>query len=191
LGAFRSAVSSPSSIVTGLYGYPQISGASTSAALDDEDQYPKFARTIPSDDGVTEAIIEYFHETLGLDHLVVMNINDSFGNSYVRGLKNAATKLAPNMTIVQIPIDETADDESIRGAIASIKASKYNHILCIVLSSAHDSIMMEASRSRMGVAGDGKHNWLFSDLFSGVLNDREFEKGSTLQLAYRGTGMLR
>lgn len=49
--------------------------------------------------------------------------------------------------------------------------------------------MMEASR--MGVAGDGEHNWLFSDLFSGVLNDREFEMGSSLQLAYRGTGMLK
>jgi hypothetical protein len=93
------------------------------------------------------------------------------------------------MTIVQIPIDESADDESIRGAIASIKASKYNYIFCIVLSSAYDNIMMEASR--MGVAGDGEHNWLFSDLFSSVLNDCEFEKGSTLQLAYRGTGMLR
>mmetsp|Transcript_904 Transcript_904/g.1945 ORF Transcript_904/g.1945 Transcript_904/m.1945 type:complete len:936 (+) Transcript_904:203-3010(+) len=186
VGAFRSAVSGPSSIITSLQGYPQISGGSTSAQLDDKSQYPKFARTIPSDDGVAVAIIEHISTSLGLEHLAVININDAFGNSFVNGLKDAAAKTAPNMTIVQIPIDET--QESIEQAIASLKQTKYRFVFCIAFSHLHNPIMIEASR--MGVAGDGEHNWMFADPFAGVLSNIEFEKGSVLHKAYRGTGML-
>ncbi|CAB9531646.1 expressed unknown protein (Partial), partial [Seminavis robusta] len=61
LGAYRSAVSMPMSIVTGLFGYPQISAGSTSADLDDASQYPLFGRTIPSDAGNAIPIIIYMH----------------------------------------------------------------------------------------------------------------------------------
>jgi len=46
IGPFRSAISIPTSIVTGLFGYPQISGGSTSADLDDTTQYPMYGRTV-------------------------------------------------------------------------------------------------------------------------------------------------
>eukprot|EP00536_Pseudo-nitzschia_multiseries_P007387 jgi/Psemu1/240179/estExt_Genewise1.C_1740029 len=186
LGAFRSSVSGPTSIITSLHGYPQVSGASTSAQLDDKSQYPKFARTIPSDDGVAVAIIEHLSVSLGLEHVAVININDAFGNSFVNGLKDAAANAAPNMTIVQIPIDGT--QESIEQAIASLKQSKYRFVFCIAFAHMHNPIMEEASRK--GVAGNGEHNWMFADGFAGVLSDVEFEKGSALHKAYRGTGML-
>lgn len=76
VGPTRSAVSGPTSIVSGLRNYPQISGASTSADLDDKELYPKFARTIPSDDGTAEAIVVYLRHQLGLQRLAVININD-------------------------------------------------------------------------------------------------------------------
>ncbi|VEU36846.1 unnamed protein product [Pseudo-nitzschia multistriata] len=186
LGAFRSAVSGPSSIITGLQGYPQISGASTSALLDDKNQYPKFARTIPSDDGVATSIIQYFSTFLGLEHLAVININDSYGNSFVRGLKVAAAKHAPNMKIAQIPIEE--NDESIKQAIESLKQTNYRFVFCITFKPWFDVIMEEAAR--MEAAGDGKYNWMFPDSFSGALSHRKFERGSLLQKAYQGTGML-
>ena len=46
LGAYMSDISIATSIVTGLLGYPQISGASTSANLDDPGQYPLFGRSM-------------------------------------------------------------------------------------------------------------------------------------------------
>ena len=49
VGAYRSSISIPSALLTGLQDYPQVSGASTSSDLDDKAQYPFFARTIPSD----------------------------------------------------------------------------------------------------------------------------------------------
>lgn len=45
VGAFSSAVSVPTSIVTGLQHFPQVSGVSTSTDLDDTTQFPNFART--------------------------------------------------------------------------------------------------------------------------------------------------
>lgn len=76
LGAFRSAVSMPTALVSGLQGYPQISGASTSAVLDDKGQYPLFARTIPSDNAIASAAVKYFRYDLNLRHVAVINVND-------------------------------------------------------------------------------------------------------------------
>ena len=64
IGAYRSAVSIPMSIVTGLLGYPQISGASTSAELDDKTQYPLFGRTLPSDAGNAIPLIIYLRQVM-------------------------------------------------------------------------------------------------------------------------------
>uniref|UniRef100_A0A7S4AFU2 G-protein coupled receptors family 3 profile domain-containing protein n=1 Tax=Pseudo-nitzschia australis TaxID=44445 RepID=A0A7S4AFU2_9STRA len=186
LGAYRSSVSGPSSMITALQGYPQISGASTSAQLDDKEQYPKFARTIPSDDGVAKAIVEYLSISLGLEHVAVININDAFGNSFARGLKHAAGKNETNMNVIQIPFDET--EESIHQAIVSLKQSNYKFVFCIAFFPWHDTIMTEASR--MGLAGDGVYNWIFADPFAGTLDGRKFEQDSVLQKAYHGTGML-
>lgn len=182
IGAYRSAVSIPMSIVTGILGYPQISGASTSAALDDKSQYPLFGRTLPSDAGNAIPLIIYLREVMQIQHLAVINVNDSYGNSYVEGMRNARDIYAPDMIIHQIPLDE--GEKAIETAIASVKATKYRFVFAIVFTAeTHDALMTEAYRQ--GVAGDGKHNWVFGDSFLGTLDDRTFEEGSPLHFAYR------
>jgi len=69
IGAYRSAVSTPMSIATGLLGYPQISATSTSPNLDHVTQYPLFGRTLPSDAGGAHPIINFLHEKLHVQHL--------------------------------------------------------------------------------------------------------------------------
>ena len=113
----------------------------------------------PSDDGVAKAIVEYLSISLGLEQLAVENINDAFGNSFVRRLKNAAGKNETNMNVIQIPFDET--EESIHQAIVSLKQSNYKFVFCIAFFPWYDTIMTEASR--MGLAGDGEYNWIFAD----------------------------
>jgi hypothetical protein len=76
IGGLRSAVSAPTSLITGLYNYPQISGASTSIALDDKDSFPYFARTIPSDNASAESLILFVTQKFGLKHLAVVNMNN-------------------------------------------------------------------------------------------------------------------
>ncbi len=186
VGAYRSAVSIATSILTGLWKYPQVSGVSTSADLDDTDQYPLFGRTIPSDHGNAVPIIQYMNEVLGITHLAVLNLNDAFGNSYVKGLRMAVDQHAPGIMIHQVPVDE--DLVSIRSALRSVKVTQYRYIFAVFFTpKVHDAILMEAYE--MGLAGTGNHQWLFADSFDSI-NGRIMEANSSLHLAYRGVGML-
>lgn len=187
IGAGRSSVSIPTSIVTGVLGYPQVSATATSADLDDASQYPLFGRTVPSDAGTTIPIVIYIRKVLNVRHLAVINVNDAYGNAYVEGLRRAAEVHAPDMRIHQIPLDEGRG--SIVSTISNLKATQYRYIFCVVFSrETHDQLLTEAYKE--GVAGTGKHNWLFGDSFLGTLDDRRFEEGSPLHLAYRGSALL-
>jgi hypothetical protein len=185
LGAYGSAVSVPMSIVTSLFGYPQVSGASTSSDLDNANDHPLFARTIPSDSENAMPIIIYFREILQVTHLAVIFVNDSYGNAYLRGLYDAAKVYAPDMTIEPIMLSE--GEGSVEDAIEKFKNSEYRFVFCLAFS-VHDDLMTEAYNH--GVAGNGKHNWFFGDSFLGNLADRSFEKDSPLHLAYQGVGLF-
>lgn len=63
--------------------YTIILPGSTSADLDDTSQYPLFARTVPNDAGTAIPIIHYFNTVLKANHLVVVNVNDAYGNAFV------------------------------------------------------------------------------------------------------------
>ena len=156
VGAYRSAISQPTSILTGLRQYVQVSSSSTSEALDDNEQYPLFARTVPSDYGTALLIIRYYRDILNVSHLAVVNVNDSYGNSFSEGLRIAAETLAPGMKIVQIPLD--FGGRGVRDAIERVKLTKFRYIFGIVFTrNVHDKLMTEAYKE--GVAGTGAHNW--------------------------------
>ena len=115
-------------------------------------------------------------------HLVVINVNDAYGNLYVEGMRNARDGYAPDMTIQQIPLDEGSG--SIHGAVGAAKDTGYRFIFAIVFTAdTHDQLMTAAYEQ--GIAGDGKHNWIFGDSFLGTLDNRSFEKNSPLHLSYR------
>lgn len=112
----------------------------------------------------------------------------AFGNSYVRAMRETASEIAPDLDILQIPLDNN-DEIGIPDAISTLKQSNYQFVFAIVLSvETHDKLMTEAVNQ--GVAGTGHHNWIFSDLFLSVLKDRVLEVGSPLQKAYSGVGMF-
>ncbi|KAL3916135.1 MAG: hypothetical protein SGILL_005318, partial [Bacillariaceae sp.] len=85
LGAYRSSISGPTSTITSLQGYPQLSGMSTSTDLNAK----YFGRTIPSDAGTATVVAQYFVEELNIAHLAVLATNDSFGNAYASQLRAA------------------------------------------------------------------------------------------------------
>ena len=186
VGAVSSSVSAPSSIVSGLRGYPQISGSSTSNDLDNKVKYPLFARTIPSDDGITESIILYLTKELGCTHLAVINVNDSFGNGYVNGLRQAAARHAPgSLNLVQIPVSADGSKESLRQAITTLKDSGFLSIIAILIEdSQYNNLLEEAVRR--DAAGNGRHNWMFAD--SVGLGTLRLPQGSPLIKAYEGSG---
>jgi len=187
IGADRSADSIPTSIVTGLMGYPQISPAATSVSLDDKSQHPLFGRTVPSDDGNTVPIVKFLRNVLNIKHLALIHVSDNYGSDFAIGLRRAAELHAPDMIIYQIPLDE--GEETFEDVIASVKRTGYRFIFCLVFSTeTHDALLTEGYKQ--GVAGTGEHNWIFADSFLGILTDRTFKKGSTLHKVYAGTGMI-
>mmetsp|Transcript_45961 Transcript_45961/g.111330 ORF Transcript_45961/g.111330 Transcript_45961/m.111330 type:complete len:1269 (+) Transcript_45961:97-3903(+) len=185
LGAYTSSNSQPTSIVTSLFGYPQVSGSSTSQELDDIDQHSLFARTVPSDADNAVPMLKYFEDVLHVKRFAVIHVNDAFGNGFVISFRRAARIYAPDMEILAIPLLEGAE----RQAAEELKESGFTYVFCLAFTNeVHDNLMLAAHE--LGVAGDGAHTWFFGDSFGGTLKGRNFEAGSALQKAYNGVGML-
>eukprot|EP00980_Cylindrotheca_fusiformis_P022371 scaffold9261_cov109-Cylindrotheca_fusiformis.AAC.3 len=185
VGTLAPIVSVPTSIVTGLFGYPQVSATVTSIDLDDRSQHPLFGRTTPNAIDSAVPFILYLRDTLHVTKLAVVYYNDAYGNSNAVGLREAARKYAPGMDIRSIPINYENEDAE-RAAVQAIKETGFRYVFCAVYET--DKLMTEAYN--MDVAGNGKHNWFFGDS-TGNLEENSFEKGSPLILAYRGVGKLK
>eukprot|EP00934_Nitzschia_sp_Nitz4_P006032 Nitzschia sp. Nitz4//scaffold18_size181773//174112//177214//NITZ4_001947-RA/size181773-snap-gene-0.284-mRNA-1//-1//CDS//3329540107//6022//frame0 len=187
IGAYGSANTIPASILSGLRGYPQVSAQSTSTDLDDKSQFPLFARTVPPDSGNSIPIILFLNQVLHATHLAVLHINNSFGNSFVQGLRNAASEYAPEMEIFQVTIDPDQENWIVH-ALERIRDSGYRYTFALVTGqSTHDQLFLEAYK--MGMAGNGEYAWFLGDSYS-QLEGRVFEPDSLLPLAYQGTGQI-
>jgi Receptor family ligand binding region len=153
VGAYASSSSIPSSMASGVLGYPQVSGTSSSAQLDDTSQHPLFGRTVPSDQGNTIPTILYMRQRLNITHLAILNDNNGYGNAYAEAMRLAAQEYAPDMIIHQIPMDEqneeTEDNGAIQAAVTSLKNSQFR----FMTTPTQDALMLEAYRQ--GVAGTG------------------------------------
>ncbi|KAG7337623.1 7 transmembrane sweet-taste receptor of 3 GCPR [Nitzschia inconspicua] len=132
---------------------------------------------------------------LHLDYIAVLNINDSFGNDYVTNIRDVARHLAPNMTLLQIPLDHdptsSLGEEEILEAFHILKQSQILYCVVVLLETeSHHAFMSIAARE--GLAGTGKHNFIFTDGFdAGSLTNRVFDYNSTLHRAYSGAGIIR
>ena len=93
-GSTRSAVSEVISILGGSFypSIPSISSQSTSRHLDNIQQFPYFARTIPTNSGDAKALCLYL-KSIGVTHFGVLYANDSFGEAYWIDLVKAANEL--------------------------------------------------------------------------------------------------
>ena len=93
VGCARSAVAEVISILGGSFhpSIPLISSQATSRHLDNVQQFPYFARTIPSNGGDAKAICLYL-KSIGVTHFGVLYANDSFGEGYWIDLVQEADK---------------------------------------------------------------------------------------------------
>ena len=56
VGPARSAATMPTALISGIYDIPQVSFWATSGKLDDDSEYSRFMRTLPTDDAVAFSI---------------------------------------------------------------------------------------------------------------------------------------
>eukprot|EP00980_Cylindrotheca_fusiformis_P000765 scaffold183_cov112-Cylindrotheca_fusiformis.AAC.4 len=183
VGTPFSSTSVPTSIVTGLFGYPQVSASASSTDLDDKSQHQFFGRTVLSEADNLVPIVIYLRDILHVTKLAVIHTIDPYGTTNSLGVREAARKYAPDMDIISIPMTEGEDAE--KATIEAIKKTGCRYVLCTVFET--EKLMTEAYN--MDVAGNGKHTWFLGRASEGP-DDAYFEKGSPLSLAYQGVGKL-
>jgi hypothetical protein len=190
LGARWSSVSIPTSTVTGLKGYPQISPLSTSARLDDKGQFPLFGRTIPSDAATAVPAILYLRYQLGVKHLVIVHVNDAYGDAYALGLQLAAEEYAPDMKVQSISFEFDITEEIAERTVRLVKETNYRYIFGIFFSNVqYEPFMTEAYNQ--GIAGTGEYFWMFSDSVSPSFFDGQaFAVDSPIHLASIGASRI-
>ena len=190
LGARWSSVSIPTSTVSGLKGYPQLSPISTSAKLDDKSLFPLFGRPIPSDAATSVPAIKYLRYELGVKHLAIVHVNDAYGDAYALGLQAAAAEYAPDMNIQSYSFEFDMTEDIARRTVTLLKQTNYHYFFGIFFSNVHYAPFMTEAY-RQGIAGTGKHFWMFSDSVSPVFFDANtFEINSPLHLASRGASRI-
>jgi Receptor family ligand binding region len=71
IGSYRSAVSLPLAILTGINHIPQVSPASSADDFDDKDLYPLFGRTYCNTNGEAQMAVEFF-QSIGSTHVAIL-----------------------------------------------------------------------------------------------------------------------
>mmetsp|Transcript_46585 Transcript_46585/g.141108 ORF Transcript_46585/g.141108 Transcript_46585/m.141108 type:complete len:1062 (-) Transcript_46585:222-3407(-) len=213
VGAYRSACTSPTAILSGVNGIPQISYHSSGTDFDNKEQYPLFARTVPSSGGDAQAVVDYL-QSLGIKYLGVIFVTDAFGSAYQKSLQDAAGEANPpirtdsvsfsyksasggraGFTSAEIGPDGELEggeegSQEIKNAIQSLKHTKYKYFVAIVGEEHYSRVMREAYAQ--DIAGKD-YVWLFT----GGVDRRTFQdeiaqykKDTSLAIATQGIGLI-
>jgi ABC-type branched-subunit amino acid transport system substrate-binding protein len=160
LGAYRSAVTSPLAIISGVNEIPQVSYAATSSDFDVKEQYPFFGRTIPSTAGEAKVAVDYY-AALGATHVAILYVTDSFGSSLQNAFQGAAAEANITTSSVAFSYSAKENTDEIPSAIDSIASTQFRYIFAISFEQHYDPIMMAAYKK--GLTG-GDYVWIFPGL---------------------------
>lgn len=158
IGAYRSAVTSPLAILTGVNNIPQISYASTSSDFDVKEQYPFFGRTIMSSVGEAQITIDYFSTILKATHIGVLFVTDSFGSALQKAFQDAASNVGITTDSFAFSFSD-ADGSEIQNAVKSLKKTQFN-IFYVIGFELHYKFIMEAAYEEGLVSDDNV--WIFN-----------------------------
>jgi len=188
IGAYRSAVTSPLAILTGVNDIPQVSYGSTSTDFDVKEQYPLFGRTIHSSTGEAQVALQLYKSLLHASHVGVLFVTDAYGSALQKAFQDAASE--ENIITDSVAFSYSADLNSneIRNAVTSLKNTDFRFFYVIAFEAHYAPIMTAAYEE--GLVGDDFF-WLFNGLDAAVFHrDAVFEPGSPLAEATNGVGLL-
>lgn len=182
LGAARSVVSQAVGILGSAFDLPQISSSSTASTLDD---LPFFGRTVPTNQGDAHATIVYL-KRLGVSHLGVLHIEDSWGRKYTQDLQNYGIRYG--IIIKSVSYINTPD--GLEQAMVQLEQLDLRYFIGILNPNAWKPVVQKAYD--FGLMGQPGNTWYIADLVElvgdGFALDRETEKD--LALALHGTGVV-
>jgi len=181
-----SSVTIPANILSGAYEIPMISGAATSAELENHGGLAKnmFARTIPTNAGDALAAMAYY-SSIQVTHVANIFIKDSWGSFYNLDLQRAANHY--NITLASFPYD-LKNPNSMELAVKALKKSGYRYILSIfhsweeILPILYRHGLVGKSHPEYNLIGAEEFDWLWSGF--------QVEEDSYIVDALDGVGVL-
>lgn len=185
VGAFRSSVTLPLAILSGVNDIPQVSHGATSIEFDDKDQYPLFGRTVTSSIGEAKVAVEFF-KSIKSTHVAILFVTGAYGSALQKAFQDAANDANIVTESVALPFytdqgggtatGDSKDSNAVEGAIASLKNLKYQHVYAIFSENALETIMTLALKQ--GAAGRG-YLWVFPGLVVDSFKTYNFGKLTT------------
>lgn len=166
IGAYRSAVTSPLAILTGVNDIPQISYASTSTDFDVKEQYPLFGRTIQSSTGEALVALELF-KSLSASHVGVLFVTDAFGSALQKAFQDAASEAEIVTDSVAFSYSADLTGSEIPNAVESLKKTQFKLFYVIAFEVHYESIMKAAYDQ--GLIGDD-YLWIFDGFDSATFH---------------------
>lgn len=160
IGPGRSSVSTTTAAITGALDIPQISYWSTSTDLDDISLYPRFMRTIPTDQAAASSVCSFWKRQLGLSTVAVLYVQDPFGRAYEEATKVACLALGLTFASEGFSEDESLREKSIRDAVESLSDSGAKALLVLGFPSSLGLIVDSALATGLLTAGT---SWVFAD----------------------------
>jgi hypothetical protein len=145
---------------------------------------------VPSDAGTSLLTVKRL-VGLGVRHVGVINVNESYGNAYQKAFKAVAE--ANGMTVAVYSFNFNFTPEEIQEAVRGLASTGYRYFFGIIFGPEHyDIVMTEAFKQ--GIAGHPDPakatSWIFAGGVQRYLQDVEYPAGSPLALATAGTGMI-
>jgi len=181
IGARSSDATAPSAVVSGVFGYPQMSYTATSPRLSDADDFPYFRRIIASDDEAAKAVVSFLTQVSRTTHVAILTVADVFGTSYNKNFVEAAAK-SGIVTRSFIIDEQRKDEQDIKTQLKLIKDTGFRHIVLIVYATLMDQVFEQADA--LGLIGDD-YFWVLG--MSGIT---EIEEGSILEKVGPGMAII-
>jgi ABC-type branched-subunit amino acid transport system substrate-binding protein len=194
VGPVRSAVSDIVSTLSGVVelpsgsgGIPNISPSATSARLDNNERYPFFGRTIPTNNGEAIALCLYL-QSINVRQLAVLHVNDNFGIDYFLEVQNAARQFG--ISIFSASYTDGLDEE-LNSAIAQLKMSGCTYFFGIYLADTSETIVLRLYEQ--GLLNRTDIVWLFGESTSTTFGRQlsaSNQQDMDLAQALNGTGTV-
>lgn len=158
IGASSSGNSRPTSLITGVLDIPQISYWATSKSLDNTANYPRFMRTIPTDDAVAFSICTYWR-SLGYEYAGVFFVNDAYGEAFKDSTISHCTALGME-NVLSFSFNPTDSEERIFSQVKRLADTGLQIFLLVDYTTQARDIMLAAYE--FGILGEG-NMWVFAE----------------------------
>ncbi|XP_056419263.1 G-protein coupled receptor family C group 6 member A-like isoform X2 [Hyla sarda] len=172
VGETYSEISIAVSRILGLYLIPQISPASSAAALSDKIRFPSFLRTIPSDTHQTKAIVELI-KTFKWNWVGIISSDDEYGKS-AQDILNSLFKLEGICTAFSKTVPSYVDhpllQASLDSAVSDISASSTNVLVVIAKGPIVAKLIKDCIKQNISKVWIATDSWSISNEVISIKN---------------------